>query len=162
MASPTKIASIDVDQPEEDVRRLTHTQRALRRLRKDYLTLIAMFTIVLFAAASFGASWYGPVLGLDAEQENLRKKFYEPDYINVYSDMAYRSGQWYGSVMGIDSVDSYVNDHLLPEFNRTVSVNVLGTDDKGRDHFARLLYGGQVSLSIAFAAAILSIIIAYL
>ncbi|MCE7947743.1 MAG: ABC transporter permease subunit [Chloroflexi bacterium CFX4] len=34
---------------------------------------------------------------------------------------------------------------------------ILGTDDLGRDHLARLLYAGQISLSIAFAAAIISV-----
>ncbi len=34
---------------------------------------------------------------------------------------------------------------------------VLGSDDLGRDQLSRLLYGGQVSLSIAFLAAIISI-----
>lgn len=33
----------------------------------------------------------------------------------------------------------------------------LGTDELGRDHLSRLLYGGQISLGIAFAAAFLSI-----
>ena len=33
----------------------------------------------------------------------------------------------------------------------------LGTDELGRDHLSRLLYGGQVSLGIAFAAAFLSL-----
>ncbi|MDW8298613.1 MAG: ABC transporter permease subunit [Anaerolineae bacterium] len=36
---------------------------------------------------------------------------------------------------------------------------VLGTDDLGRDHLSRLLYAGQISLSIAFSAAIISIVI---
>lgn len=36
---------------------------------------------------------------------------------------------------------------------------VLGTDEQGRDHLLRLLYGGQVSLRIAFFAAIISITI---
>lgn len=35
--------------------------------------------------------------------------------------------------------------------------HILGTDDLGRDHLARLLYGGQVSLGIALIAALLSI-----
>lgn len=35
--------------------------------------------------------------------------------------------------------------------------HILGTDELGRDHLSRLLYGGQVSLSIAFAAAFLAI-----
>jgi peptide/nickel transport system permease protein len=36
---------------------------------------------------------------------------------------------------------------------------VLGTDDLGRDQLARLLWGGQVSLSIGFLAAIISLVI---
>lgn len=35
----------------------------------------------------------------------------------------------------------------------------LGTDDLGRDYLSRLLYGGQVSLSIAFFGALLSLAI---
>jgi peptide/nickel transport system permease protein len=35
--------------------------------------------------------------------------------------------------------------------------HILGTDDLGRDHLIRLLYAGQVSLGIAFAAALLSL-----
>ncbi len=37
--------------------------------------------------------------------------------------------------------------------------HILGTDDLGRDHLARLLYAGQVSLGIAFTAALLSLVI---
>jgi peptide/nickel transport system permease protein len=37
--------------------------------------------------------------------------------------------------------------------------HILGTDDLGRDHFARLLYGARVSLSIAALAALLSLVI---
>jgi peptide/nickel transport system permease protein len=37
--------------------------------------------------------------------------------------------------------------------------HVLGTDNLGRDHLARLLYAGQVSLGIGFASAMLSLLI---
>lgn len=37
--------------------------------------------------------------------------------------------------------------------------HVLGTDDIGRDHLARLAYAGQISLAIAFLAAALSLVI---
>src|SRR5689334_18325234 len=35
--------------------------------------------------------------------------------------------------------------------------NFLGTDDKGRDHLTRLLYGAQISLSVAASAAALAL-----
>ncbi|GAB4527637.1 MAG: hypothetical protein OHK0046_45650 [Anaerolineae bacterium] len=37
--------------------------------------------------------------------------------------------------------------------------HLLGTDNLGRDHLARLLYAGRVSLTIGFASALLSLII---
>ena len=37
--------------------------------------------------------------------------------------------------------------------------HILGTDDLGRDHLARLLEAGQISLSIGFLAAFLSLVI---
>ena len=37
--------------------------------------------------------------------------------------------------------------------------HILGTDDLGRDHLARLLYAGQISLGIGFGAAILTMTI---
>jgi peptide/nickel transport system permease protein len=52
---------------------------------------------------------------------------------------------------------SFEQENLQKIYAAPDSVNILGTDDKGRDHLARLLYGGQISLSIAFAAALLAI-----
>src|SRR5258707_350945 len=40
--------------------------------------------------------------------------------------------------------------------------HVLGTDDLGRDYLSRLLYAGQVSLGVAFFAAIVSLTIGVL
>ena len=39
------------------------------------------------------------------------------------------------------------------------AVHILGTDDVGRDVFARLIYGGQVSLAVGFGATIISVLI---
>ena len=36
--------------------------------------------------------------------------------------------------------------------------HLLGTDDTGRDVFSRLLYGGQVSLSVGLAAVLLQVV----
>ncbi len=37
--------------------------------------------------------------------------------------------------------------------------HILGTDDLGRDVFSRLVYGGQVSLTVGFASTIISLLI---
>jgi peptide/nickel transport system permease protein len=48
---------------------------------------------------------------------------------------------------------------LLNQYARPGGAHLLGTDDLGRDVMARLLYAGQVSLTIGFAIACVSILI---
>lgn len=59
------------------------------------------------------------------------------------------------SLMGVDAID----ENLSKTYASPDSENILGTDDKGRDHFARLLYGAQISLGVALAASALSMTI---
>lgn len=49
--------------------------------------------------------------------------------------------------------------NLRNTFATPSAEHILGTDENGRDYFTRLVWGGQVSLGIAFAAAILSLTI---
>jgi peptide/nickel transport system permease protein len=114
MATASNIVQIQSDEHEE-LRRLTHMQRAMRRLKKDYLTLIALGVLLFLVVVAVTAPLTTRMMGIDAISENLQKTFATPD-----------------------------------------SANLLGTDDKGRDHLARLMYGGQVSLAIALTAACLS------
>src|SRR5690606_11509052 len=102
----------------EDIRRLTHMQRAIRRLHKDYLTLAALSVIVLLILIAVTAPITTQFLDIDPFSENLQKTYAGPD-----------------------------------------AENWLGTDDKGRDHLARLIYGAQISLSVAFIAAFLTLTI---
>lgn len=118
MATAEKIAQLEAEQMEQ-LKSVTHWQRALRRLRRDHLTLVALAALGLLAGLAILAEPISKnVLGIDPFRENLQKTFAMPD-----------------------------------------DVNRLGTDNKGRDHLARLLYGAQISLSIAFAAAVLSLTI---
>lgn len=57
-------------------------------------------------------------------------------------------------LLGVDYTRTNVPEAFLPVGSPG---HVLGTDDLGRDHLARLLYAGQVSLGIGFTAAILSL-----
>ena len=58
-------------------------------------------------------------------------------------------------LLGVNPIDI----DLQKTYAAPDSDNLLGTDDKGRDHLARLIYGAQVSLAVAFAAAMLSLTI---
>jgi peptide/nickel transport system permease protein len=117
MATASNIAEIQT-QDEEQLRRMTHMQRAVRRLKKDYLTLGALGLLALFVLIVITAPLTTRLMGIDAETENLSKTYARPD-----------------------------------------GENYLGTDDKGRDHLARLIYGGQISLAIAVTASALSMTI---
>ena len=57
-------------------------------------------------------------------------------------------------VFQVDQVTQQVRNKYRPLFTEG---HLLGTDELGRDHLSRLLYGGQISLGIAVAAAILSL-----
>lgn len=56
--------------------------------------------------------------------------------------------------LGYDPADDV---HLLNAFAQPSSQHLLGTDELGRDEFARLLYGAQVSLSVGIFATLLTI-----
>jgi peptide/nickel transport system permease protein len=92
------------------------TRLALRRLRRDYLTLVALTVLIVFGLLSLLAPVITDVL-----------------------DVSYRATSAQNKYQPIGTAG-----HLL------------GTDDLGRDHLARLLYGGRVSLSIALVAALAS------
>ena len=57
-------------------------------------------------------------------------------------------------VFQVDPITQDLRNNYAPMFS---TGHPFGTDELGRDHLSRLLYGGQVSLSIAFAAAFLAI-----
>ncbi len=93
------------------------TQLALRRLRRDHLTLIALAVVLLITVLAFSAPVISNLLGVSYTRTNAGETF-------------------------------------LPPFSPG---HILGTDDLGRDHLARLLYAGQVSMSVGFIAASLSL-----
>jgi peptide/nickel transport system permease protein len=94
-------------------------RRALRNLRRDPLTLLAMaFILVLTLAVVFA-----PAIT---------------------------------RALGVDPISTNPSIRLLPP---GTPGHILGTDDLGRDHLARLLYAGQVSLSIGFIGSALTLVI---
>ncbi|MCE2471797.1 MAG: hypothetical protein J4G18_07840, partial [Anaerolineae bacterium] len=57
-------------------------------------------------------------------------------------------------VLQVDPNEQDLRNNYAPLFS---DGRPLGTDELGRDHFSRLLYGGRISLGIAFSAAVLTL-----
>lgn len=114
----TSVAKLDV-QHKRAAAGNSLTQVALRRLRRDKLTLIALAVVAFLTIISFLA----PVIT---------------------------------GALGVSHTKTQPALTFLPPFSPG---HILGTDDLGRDHLARLLYAGQVSLSVGFIAASLSLTI---
>ena len=117
MNNNKKIAKLDAKSKRDERQSLTMWQRSLRRLRRDKPTLLAMFTVLLFALLSLLAPLLSDVMGINPNEQNVRN-----NYAPLFSEG-----------------------------------HPLGTDELGRDHLSRLLYGGRISLGIAFAAAFLTL-----
>lgn len=115
----TNVVRLEVAQEEKRVG-YSLTALALRRLRRDRLTLLALGILaVLLIACFIGAPLVSNALGVNPISTDTSNTFQRPG--------------------------GY--PHLL------------GTDDFGRDHLSRLLYAGQVSLSVGVIAAGLALTI---
>ncbi|MBV7338302.1 ABC transporter permease [Chloroflexi bacterium TSY] len=125
----------------------TFLNMALRALRKDRLTLAAIFIVIVLGLCTLFASLLtNQLVGVDPNKTNTDYTFGQP-YIGPYI-------KWR---LGIDPVTAPV---ILGKTNGVT--HWLGTDRLGRDQMARLLYGGRVSLGIAFSAAIISLVLGVL
>ncbi len=108
-----------IDLAQEEYAGESLTRLALRRLRRDYLTLIALIVLITLVLLSLLA----PV------------------------------------ITGVFNL-SYTDTRSAPGFLKIGAPgHPLGTDDLGRDHLARLLYAGRVSLGIGVSAALGSVMI---
>ena len=56
-------------------------------------------------------------------------------------------------------LDPYTTDRAVGFYKAPCSGHPLGTDDVGRDLFARLLYGGRISLFVGIMSTIISVLI---
>lgn len=65
------------------------------------------------------------------------------------------SADWIGALLGLDPS----SQEILERYSGWSWAHWLGTDEAGRDVFIRLIYGTRVSLSVAFLAAIASMVI---
>lgn len=115
MSEPT--SSLHVPRLKRTPMRNLFWQRAMGRMMRDRLTLVALFGLLLLAVMCvFGPPVVERVLQIDATRTSVVDRYTPPS-----------------------------------------PAHPLGTDNVGRDQFLRLLYGGRISLSIAFFSSILTI-----
>lgn len=121
----------------------TYWSMALQTLRRDVVTLVALGFLVIMALLSLLAPVISRGLGVGPNDTNLENAFQQP-YLLPY--MQWRVGQ-----------DLITAPTML---GKSAGIaHWFGTDQLGRDQFVRLLYGGRVSLGIAFAAATLTLLL---
>ena len=113
---------------------------ALRSLRQDRVSIVAIIFLALMSFLAIAASAITGALGVDPNATNPANQF-SPPYLWPYV-------RW---LLGVDLVTAPT---LL--FQSDGVPHWLGTDQLGRDQLARLLFGARISLSIAVTAAAIS------
>lgn len=121
----------------------TYWSMAIASLRQDRLTMTAMVVVTVMAVLAIFAPLLAQLLvGVGPNATNPNNAFQQP-YVIPYI-------KWQ---LGMDPTTAAM---MLGRSDGIT--HWLGTDQLGRDQFVRLLYGGRVSLGIAFAAAAISLI----
>lgn len=117
-----------------------YTLRAWRRFRRNRLSLVAMVVFLLITAISFGAPFVSRfVTKQDPASQSLMTKFSPP---NSTAQTIKIGGPQSGQ--------------------RVNQKHWLGSDELGRDVLTRLVYGGRISLSVAFITLALALTVGLL
>ena len=134
-------------------------QDAIRYILRDRLTMLALGILIFLTIISFiGAPVAAYLLDIDYTKTNTPNQFQNPNFAPIYETT------WSG-IGGTGLIEHQAGLATSLPFQAETSYtgkwggHVLGTDYVGRDQFVRLLYGGQVSLLIAFITSILSLVV---
>lgn len=142
-------AALSVDTPVEDsempldknVKLMSPTRMLLRRFFRSKLSLVGL--IMLAALVVF--CWLGPVVYTrwgETETDRAGVVSYDEEIIIT------ENGEKYIQLI---ITESDINKLAPPSWD-----HLLGTDEKGLDILTRLMYGGQLSLTVSFSAVFLT------
>jgi peptide/nickel transport system permease protein len=174
------------DSREDEFRPLSQRQLVWRSFKRHKLGVVAGLLILLLAFLSLFAEFFGPYV-LDREHRLLAsapptgihvfkdgqltapfvygikrgqnpKTFaavYSEDRSQVFPLLFFVEGDPY-KLLGLFSTNIHLFGTAEPE--RSIGqIFLFGTDDRGRDLFSRVLYGGRVSLAIGPAVLMISL-----
>jgi peptide/nickel transport system permease protein len=122
----------------------TFWSMALQSIRRDKVTLVSLIFLAVLALLAILAPVLTDLLvGVGPNRTNPNNQFATPYLVPYF--------KW---ILGMDAETAPAMLH------RSGGVtHWLGTDQLGRDQLARLLYGGRVSLGIAFMAATITLFV---
>lgn len=169
----------------EDLYTATPAQLIWRRFTKHVLAVISLWFLVILALCALFADTVAPyapfevqrlrtlapptgihlfhegkfvgpfVYGLSRERDaETARVLYETDPETVLPIRLFHQGDDY-SFFGLFQA----NIHLFGVDDRRQQINLLGTDDLGRDVFSRLMHGGRVTLSAGLIGVIFAFVL---
>ena len=134
-------AAEETEPHEKNVRLMSPTQMVLRRFFRSKLSVVGLVMIV----SLFLFCWLGPVVYNQWGQGDVDETG-KVEY--TYSEITYtdENGETQTFYQVVETGKT-VNSLAKPDKSHP-----LGTDKTGKDVFARLMYGGRVSLAVSFLA----------
>lgn len=145
------------------VREQTYAGAVFAKLRRDKLSIFAIFLLVFVVSISLGAGWIGDnVLGFSPTKTNLRMRNEPPTWANEAWPIVQEFSRGCQSEAGCDwSMWSGVFSSSWAGLRECIAAGKgqchwLGTDDAGRDVLTRGVYGGRISLRIGIYVATIS------
>ena len=145
----TPVADGDEIEGEQKVyyKEMSPAQMVARRFFRSRLSLVGLIMLVaLFVFAFLGPPIF-KIFGYNWGNVDV-------DYTTSYK----RSGDWVTETVDGETVEVYQYFYVKQDLNAYAGISknhLLGTDEGGRDVFARLMYGGRVSLTLGFVVVIL-------
>ncbi|MFN8440992.1 MAG: ABC transporter permease [Caldilineaceae bacterium] len=141
--NPTFPGQVKVNEAFIERKPESYWQMALRTLRRDRLTIVALTFVLIVSLMAIFAGVISSGLGVDPYTTQASNAYQQP-YVLPYIE--WRLG-----------IDQETAPKMLGISNG--QVHWLGTDQLGRDLLSRLIYAGRVSLRIALIAALISLVL---
>ncbi len=168
MADTLSLPRKQTKNQDQNVEIQTYWQAVGRKLRRDRITMAAIFLGLFMVAITLAAPWIGNnILGFDPTNTDLRNRKAPPTWFedgwDVFQDFS-------RTCQGSAGCQWSALPAILPEMTSSALDGIgeclqagpgechwLGTDTAGRDVLTRAIYGGRISLRIGAYVASLSI-----
>ena len=128
------------DSIERNVRLMSPTRMVIRRFFRSKLSIVGLIMII----GLFALCWIGPLLyGQEPTDADYDGKI---EYTEQPVTVTLEDGTKYTFIQVVET-EKPLNNLAKPS-----NKHVMGTDKNGYDVFARIMYGGRISLTISFLA----------